>query len=128
MKVEVSAGIDDLKKQFPSAAIKTREDGQGGAYVVVEPVALGNRFLPDHSWVGFHIPAQYPYADIYPMFIGDDVRRTDGLGFVAPVTAGHTFEGRQALQVSRRNSTAQNGKQKVCAKVLKVLEFLERLP
>jgi hypothetical protein len=127
MKVEVSAGIEDLRKQFPSATITTRDDGQGGAHVVVEPVALGNRFLPGQTWMGFHIPAQYPYADIYPMFIGGDIRRADGTAFVPPVTMGHTFEGRQAVQVSRRNSAAQNGAQKVCAKVLKVLDFLERL-
>jgi len=126
MKVEVSAAIEDLKKQFPSAAIKTRDDGQGGVYLVVDPVPLSDRFDPNNTWVGFHIPAQYPYADIYPMFIGGQVRRADGQGFAPPVTAGHTFEGRQALQISRRNSTAQNGKQKVCAKVLKVLDFLER--
>ncbi|MDA8230652.1 MAG: hypothetical protein M0006_04855 [Magnetospirillum sp.] len=128
MKVEVSAGIEDLRKQFPAANITTRDDGQGGAYIVIEPIALGSRFLPAQTWVGFHIPAQYPYADIYPVFIGGDIRRADGIGFVAPVTMGHTFEGRQALQVSRRNSAAQNGRQKVCAKVLKVLDFLERLP
>lgn len=127
MKVEVSAAIDDLKKQFPSASLNRRDDGQGGVYLVLEPVALSDRFVPNKTWVGFHIPAQYPYADIYPMFIGGEVRRADGQGFAPPVTAGHAFEGRPALQISRRNSTAQNGKQKVCAKVLKVLDFLERL-
>ncbi|MGY8633563.1 hypothetical protein RAD15_13880 [Bradyrhizobium sp. 14AA] len=126
MKVEVSAAIEDLRKQFPAATLNTRDDGQGGVYLTVEPVALSDRFVPNKTWVGFHIPAQYPYADIYPMFIGGDVRRADGQGFAPPVTSGHAFEGRPALQISRRNSMAQNGKQKVCAKVLKVLDFLER--
>jgi hypothetical protein len=128
MKVEVSAGIEDLKKQFPFATVKVRDDGQGGAYVVIEPVELGDRFLPAQSWVGFQIPAQYPYADIYPVFIGGDVRRADGKCFAVPVTGGHSFEGRQAIQISRRNSAAQNGLQRVCVKVLKILDFLERLP
>ena len=128
MKVEVSAGIEDLKRQFANASAKVREDGGGGAYVVIEPVALGDRFVPSQSWVGFHIPAQYPYADVYPIFIGGDVRRADGKNFVVPITQGHTFEGRPAIQISRRNSAAQNGLQKVYSKVLKVLDFLERLP
>ncbi len=98
----------------------------GGRISNGRTVALSDRFVPNKTWVGFHIPAQYPYADIYPMFIGGDVRRADGQGFAPPVTTGHAFEGRSALQISRRNSMAQNGKQKVCAKVLKVLDFLER--
>ena len=33
----------------------------------MEPVALGSRYRPETTWVGFHIPPQYPYADIYPV-------------------------------------------------------------
>jgi|SRR5579862_3642402 len=127
MNVEVTAGIEELKRQFPMACLVVREDGQGGAYIVMEPVALGQKYKPDATWIGFHIPSQYPYADIYPVFIGADVLRADGVAFVAPVTAGHQFEGRPAIQVSRRNSAAQGGSQRVPTKVLKVLDFLEKL-
>lgn len=128
MKVEVSAGIEELKRQFSTSSFAVREDGQGGAYVVMEPVTLGLKYRPAATWVGFQIPAQYPYADIYPVFIGGDVVRSDGVAFVAPVVSGHHFEGRLAIQVSRRNSAAQSGLQKVPAKILKVLDFLEKLP
>jgi hypothetical protein len=128
MKIEVSSGIEELKRQFSSSIFTVREDGQGGAYVVVEPVALGPKFRPDSTWLGFHIPPQYPYADIYPVFIGANVARANGMPFAVPVTPGHIFEGRPAIQVSRRNSAAQSGLQKVGAKILKVLDFLEKLP
>jgi hypothetical protein len=128
MKVEVSSGIEELKRQFGGASLTVREDGQGGAYVLMEPVALGAKFRPASTWVGFQIPAQYPYADIYPVFIGAEVARADWVGFTAPVTPGHHFEGRPAIQVSRRNSAAQSGMQRVSAKILKILDFLERLP
>jgi hypothetical protein len=128
MKVEVSKGIEDLKRQFSSSSFLVREDGQGGAYVVMAPVALSEKFKPATTWVGFQIPAQYPYADIYPIFIGAEIVRSDGMGFVAPVTPGHNFEGRPAIQISRRNSAAQNGMQTVPAKILKVLNYLESLP
>lgn len=127
MKVEVSSGIEELKRQFSASSFTVREDGQGGAYVVIEPVTLGPKYRPTDTWVGFHIPAQYPYADIYPIFIGGNVVRADGTPFSAPVTPGHTFEGRPAIQVSRRNSAAQSGMQKVGAKILKVLDFLEKV-
>lgn len=128
MKVEVSTGIEELKRQFSASSFTVREDGQGGAYVVIEPVSLGPRYRPEQTWIGFHIPAQYPYADIYPVFVGGEIRRADGNAFAAPVTPGHNFEGRAAIQVSRRSGAAQNGLQKVTAKVLKVLDFLEKLP
>lgn len=127
MKIEVSTGIEELKKQFNSSAFTIREDEQGGAYVVIESVSLGPRYQPETTWVGFHIPAQYPYADIYPVFIGDEVRRVDGIEFAAPVTRGHVFQERAAIQVSRRSGTAQNGLQKVTAKLLKVLDFLDKV-
>jgi hypothetical protein len=127
MKVEVSTAIEELKRQFGSSSLTVREDGQGGGYVVMEPVQLGPNFRPEATWVGFHIPAQYPYADIYPVFIRGDLSRADGTAFQAPVTRGHNFEGRAAIQVSRRSAAAQSGTQKATAKVLKVLDFLERL-
>jgi hypothetical protein len=128
MKVEVSTGIEELKRQFSASSFTVREDDQGGAYVVLEPVSLGSRYRPENTWVGFQIPAQYPYADIYPVFIAAGISRVDGVAFAAPVTPGHQFEGRPAIQVSRRSGAAQNGLQKVTAKILKILDFLENLP
>lgn len=129
MKVEVSKGVEELKGQFSTCGLSAREDSQGGAYVLIDEIGLGDRFHPSTTWMGFHIPAQYPYADIYPVFIGSDVRRADGIAFVPPVTHGHTFEGRPAIQVSRRSAmAAQNGNQKATAKILKILDFLARMP
>ncbi len=127
MKVEVSTAIDELKRQFSTSSLSVREDGQGGAYVVMEPVELGAKFRPAATWVGFQIPAQYPYADIYPIFIGTDVQRANGVAFQTPVTPGHSFEGRAAIQISRRSAAAQSGSQKAVAKILKVLDYLEKL-
>jgi hypothetical protein len=127
MKPEVATGVEELKRQFEGSSVVARDDGQGGAHVVIDPMSLGPKFQPSSTWMGFHIPAQYPYADIYPVFIGGDVRRVDGIPFAPPVTPGHHFEGRPAIQVSRRNSSAQAGLQKVANKILKVLDFLEKL-
>jgi hypothetical protein len=128
MKTEVATGIEELKRQFAGSTFTVREDGQGGAYVTMHVIALGPRFRPDTTWIGFQIPAQYPYADIYPVFMGSDVARADGVAFTAPITPNHQFEGMPALQISRRNGTAQTGLQKATAKLLKVLNYLETLP
>lgn len=127
MKVEVATAIEELKRQFSTSSITVREDSQGGAYVVIEPIEISAKFVPTATWFGFQITAQYPYADIYPVFIGADVRRADGVAFQAPITPGHSFEGRRAIQISRRSAAAQSGSQKAVAKILKVLGFLEDL-
>ena len=127
MKQDVASGIEELKQAFPSSEVCSREDGSGGAYVVVEDVDIGDRYRPSSTWLGGHIPALYPYADIYPLFIGGNVCRADGVAFERPVTAGAQFFDRPALQVSRRNNHTQNYPQTAVAKFVKVLHFLEEL-
>ena len=127
MKQEVVRAIEDLKQAFPSSEVSSQEDGSGGAHVVVEAVDIGNRYRPSSTWIGGHITALYPYADIYPLFIDGNVCRVDGVAFDPPVTTGAQFFDRPALQVSRRNNHTQNYPQTAVAKFVKVLHFLEEL-
>ena len=127
MKPDVAKAIEELEQAFPSSVVTISEDGEGGSYVVVEAVHIGNRFVPHETWMGGHIPALYPYADIYPVFIDASVRRRDGNGFNVPVTNGHVFQGRPAIQISRRNNRIQNSPQSAVAKFLKVIYFMENL-
>ena len=128
VKAEVGEAIEELKRAFPSSELTVvSEDGQGGARVVVECVAIGARYEPQQSWLGGHIPAQYPYADIYPVFMDAAVQRRDGKAFEAPITEGHNFCGRPAIQISRRNNRIQNSGQTAVAKFLKILDFLEKV-
>ena len=128
VKAEVGEAIEELKRAFPSSELTVREDGEGGAHVVVESVAIGARYEPGQSWLGGHIPAQYPYADIYPVFMDAAVQRRDGKAFEAPVTAGHEFCERPAIQIPRRTNRIQNSGQTVVAKFLKIVDFLENVP
>ncbi|MGZ3236971.1 MAG: hypothetical protein ACXU8A_06295 [Burkholderiaceae bacterium] len=128
MKPGVVKGIEELKEQFKESIFTIREDENGGAYVCIESVQLGERYQPASTWMGFHMTAQYPYADIYPVFVGEEIGRVDGRAFEAPVTRGHTFESRPAIQISRRCTTADNGSQKATAKILKILNFMGNLP
>lgn len=128
MNQDVATAIDELRKAFAPSEITVSEDGQGGAYVIVETVAIGDRFQPSVSWLGGHIPALYPAADIYPVFMGAGVKRADGVELQAPVTSGHNFRGRPAIQISRRNNQVHLAPQTAVAKFAKVLHFLGALP
>ncbi|MFT3674213.1 hypothetical protein [Aestuariivirga sp.] len=128
MKSEVGLAIEELKRHFSSSVVDFQDDGSGGAFVVIESVDLGERYKPRKTWLGAHIPPLYPYADIYPVFMGADVRRADGAEFSAPVTCGASFRGRPAIQISRRNNLAGQTLQTAVGKLLKILKFLETLP
>ena len=127
MKQDVANAIEELKQAFPSSDVRSREDGDGGAHVIVEDVEIGCRYEPLSTWLGGHITALYPYADIYPLFIAENVRRVDGVAFEPPITPGTQFLDRPALQVSRRNNHTQHYPQTAVAKFVKVLRFLEEL-
>lgn len=127
MKQDVASAIEELKRAFPASEVYYSEDGNGGAYVVIENVEIGDRYQPSTTWLGGHITALYPYADIYPHFIADEVSRIDGVPFEPPITAGVQFLGRPALQVSRRNNNIQNYPQTAVAKFVKVIHFLKEL-
>jgi hypothetical protein len=128
MNNEVAGAVEELRRAFSPSKVIVTEDGSGGAYVIVEQVSLGVKFAPNVTWMGGHIPPQYPYADIYPIFIDAAVRRSDGQPFQVPVTAGAAFANRPALQVSRRNNQIHAAPQTAVAKFNKVLDFLEKLP
>lgn len=128
MNQDVIEAIEELKRAFPSSPITAVEDGQGGARVIIELVDIGERYCPRVTWMGGHITALYPNADIYPVFVGGDVRRCDGGAFDVPITSGQIFEGRPALQVSRMNNQMHLARQTALAKFLKIQNFLETLP
>jgi hypothetical protein len=128
MNQDVAEAVEELNRAFSPSAVTVTEDNAGGAYVIVETVDLGPQFTPQQTWMGGHIPSLYPAADIYPVFIGADVQRAGGRAFEVPVTTGHTFNGRPAIQISRRNNQIHLASQTAVAKFIKILDFLEKLP
>jgi hypothetical protein len=100
---EVATAIKELEDAFGAAAVTTKEDGQGGALVVVDPVPLGAPYEEADTWVGFHVTHLHPQADIYPLHVRRDLRRADGAGLGA-ATSESSFEGRPSIQLSRRTN------------------------
>lgn len=125
LKERVALAVDDLRKAFTASEVAVREDGQGGAYVVVESVSLRG-FLQAATWIGFRITFQYPYADCYPHFVASELLRADGSSPLRTgITAGHTFEGRAALQLSRRSNRLNPQLDTALLKLEKVVRWLE---
>jgi hypothetical protein len=127
MQSMVEQAVNGLREAFPQAELSVEEDGAGGAYVRIEPIELGPKFIPQRTWIGGHLPPQFPYADVYPLFIGAEVARADGATFSPPITAGHNFRGRPALQISRRTNRLDPAVHTAAIKFQKVLHWLRNI-
>lgn len=126
MTPSVLAAIEGLKKAFPNTTVSVlAEDGNGGVHVLVDGIELGPKFNTTRTWFGAQLPASLPYADIYPFFMGHEVTRADGAALTGPLS-GVNWQGRQAIQVSRRNNR-MSGAQPAVAKFVKVIEFVRSL-
>ena len=117
----VEAAVDAVRAHFAGKPVEVIPDGAGGATVIVDDVDLGDRYTPSTTWLGFHISAAYPHADVYPHYIGRVVR-TDGRALgdaVQPVD----WHGRQALQLSRRSNGWNPGTDNAALKAEKVITW-----
>lgn len=127
LKPDVEKAIAELKNEFGDTAVSYEEDGSGGAYTVIEPVALCSPPYNTPTWVAFHIPYTYPYADIYPVYVRNDLRQ-DGQRKEA-MSDYPNYRGRHATQLSRRTQRyARNPDfDTAAAKIQKVLQWLKEV-
>ena len=123
MTEAVAAAVDEIRAAFPDAAVSVREDDDGGAYVTVDAVDPGSPYLQRETWVGFQITFPYPNADVYPHFVRPDLARVDGQP-LGEATSLSSFDGRQAVQLSRRSNRLNPASDTAALKLVKVLEWL----
>jgi hypothetical protein len=123
MKAAVQNAIEELRKTFPGAAVSVQEDGNGGAYVNLDPVPLGEPYTQADTWVGFHIGFQYPASDVYPHFVRGDLSRRDGAALGEGMSNAQYRDG-AAIQISRRSNKLDPAFQTAALKLLKVLAWM----
>jgi hypothetical protein len=124
MAPAVDEAIADLRAAFPDNGVEVHPEAQGGAHVIVYGLHLGNQYRPEHSWVGFLVPYNYPFADVYPHYVDPTLARSDeqalGEGFAQPVS----WHDRSATQISRRSNRWDPNEDTAVTKLYKVLEWL----
>lgn len=128
MKPGIEQAINEIELALPECPVVVREDGDGGALVIVENVDLGAPYKQETTWVGFHITFPYPYADVYPHFVRGDLSRVDGKPLGNATSPNASFEGRPAVQISRRSNRLNPVTDTAQRKLLKVLDWLRRRP
>ena len=125
---EVEEAIEEIRQAYLGHPVEVEPDGQGGAYVVVDDLEIGDQYAPSTSWVGFQIGFQYPQADVYPHLIDIKVRRLDGQalgeGFSDP-NSPMQWRSRTAIQVSRRSKRLNPATDTAALKLAKVLDWIK---
>lgn len=123
MTAAIEAALEDLRGAFAGHAVEVHPEPQGGAYVLVYDLEIGQQYDPACSWVGFLITFQYPHADVYPHFLVDPLRRTND----APLGEGFgqtQWRDKPVTQVSRRSNRWDPTKDTAALKLAKVLEWI----
>jgi len=123
MKPDVDQAIQEIRAAFDGHDVEVVTEAQGGAHVIVRDVPIGPVFKPAQTWIGFTIPFQYPDADIYPHFIGGDVRRADEEAHGQAISAA-MWRDRPALQLSRKSNQWNPATDTAVLKLIQVLEWL----
>lgn len=124
MTPEVHAAIEEIRSAFPDNDPEFEEEGQGGAYVIVHNLPLGERYSLATTWLGFLIPFQYPNADVYPHYMDGNLKRRDG-NSLGESFSNVTWRGRSAIQISRRSNRWNPAQDNAALKLVKVLQWIQ---
>ncbi|MGO9751982.1 MAG: hypothetical protein ACLP8S_16220 [Solirubrobacteraceae bacterium] len=123
MNAAVATAIAHVVRAFPDATTQHLDDGQGGAFVIVDGLDLGPAFTPRTTWVGFAISPLYPRADVYPHYVRPDLAKSDGSMLTVPLNPGQVMPGfnRPATMVSRRSNRWDPARDTAVLKLHRVL-------
>ena len=123
MTPEVAEAIHEIERAYPRSTVTPKDDDQGGALVIVDPVPLGLPYQQADTWVGFHITHLYPQPDIYPHHVRRDLVRLDGQ-VLGTATSPSTFQGRESTQLSRRGNRWDGSRDTALLKLQRVIAWL----
>lgn len=124
MATTIDQVLETLREDFPDSTVTFTPDGSGGGTAIIDRVDLGPQYSPQQTWLGAQLTTALPYADIYPLFIDNDVKRADGREHQTPMSKGHAFAGRPAIQVSLRTNNLMATTEAAASKFTKALHFI----
>lgn len=135
MTLEVQEAIEALKQAYGEENIEVKPEVQGGAYIIVKNIPIGDKFIPTDIWCGFLINYTYPESDVYPHFVNEDLKKNNespedlgknaterlGAGYAGPVD----WNDRKAIQISRRSNRWSPAQDTALIKLTKVINWMQ---
>ena len=129
MKPMVEKAVDEIRTTFKGHQVDASADSDGGAFVKVHDVDVGEKLSPTQVTVAFRITFQHPHADVYPHFLIGKVKRQNGQqlgqGFHDRQWEGHD-EKLDATMVSRRSNRRDPAVDTPALKLLRVIEWIRK--
>lgn len=95
----ISEAVEELERLF--GEVEVEPDGEGGAYVTVRELDLGEKWAPQVVPLSFQLPFNYPHAAVYPYYSPQGLARADG-GVCPPALQPVTWRGLPMVQISLR--------------------------
>lgn len=131
MKEAVQAALTEITYAYGAARVRAVPDGQGGAWIEIAEAELGDRYVQDSTFIVCLLPFNLPSADVYPLFMRNDLTRRDGNGLGEGfATTSVSWPGdqapRPAVQVSRRTRRSEFTLQTPLQKIEKVLDWVRK--
>lgn len=128
----VEEAVTDIRKSFAGHSVDAEPDADGGAFVTVHDLLLGEQYEPSVSWIGFHLTFQYPHADIYPHNTVAGLKRKNGedlgQGFHTDGKEWKTPSRSQpATMMSRKSKDWDPARDTAAVKLQKVLDWIRSL-
>lgn len=127
MNDTVQHAVEEIRNAYSGHAPDVLPDDEGGAFVKVYDLLLGEQYQTARSWVAFRITFQYPFADIYPHYCMANLARKDG----RPLGEGfsqNTWKSpagdESATMISRRSNQLNAATDTAALKLAKILDWI----
>ncbi len=123
------AAVAAITEAYGADKVRVVPDDQGGAWIEIADVELGDPYAQDTTFVICLLPFTLPVADVYPLFVRHDLTRYDGNGLgdafgATEVNWPGDPQPRPATQVSRRTRRGEFTLQTPLQKIEKVLDWV----
>ena len=122
MNSQVAQAVEEIRCCFPEAEVVARANQDGGCVVTINPIDVGSKYEPQLTWMKFEIAYMYPHADVYPLFLSPELRRTDGNPHGEGITLAELYR-EPALQLSRRSNGLNPLIDTAALKITKVIQW-----
>jgi hypothetical protein len=128
MNETVQQAVEEIRNAYRGHSLDVLPDDEGGAFVKVHNLPLGEQYQPASSWVAFRITFQYPFADVYPHYCMANLARKDGraLGEGFSQNTWKSPAGDEAAtMVSRRSNQLNAATDTAALKLAKILDWIQ---
>lgn len=123
LAADVGEGVRQLEEAFPDR-ISYEADGQGGAYVTVAGIQLGDGWNRPVAQLAFHLPYNYPAAAPYPFYLPAEAEPN---GSWPPALQRVQWRNGQVVQVSLRHNSWDPARDTAVGSVFQVRDWLRTL-